>query len=187
MDRIRWTEWRQIHLVRRGQQTQPRSWICVEQESKRVPVALQTCDHPRLASKIRRDLTQSIHNSSLCTHGIQHRRRTNIILQDLDECIQDIPRKDILMLIGDWNVKVGSINDDWEVTMGKYGYGKLSDRILHLAPDRITMPASYHSVFYRPDALPATQPTASKHWRHRPSIYTFLFIIVALSVAYWCV
>jgi len=27
------------------------------------------------------------------------------------------------------------------------------------------MPASHHSVFYRPDALPATQPTASKHWR----------------------
>jgi len=23
-----------------------------------------------------------------------------------------------------------------------------------------------HSVFYRPDALPAAQPTASKHWRH---------------------
>jgi len=28
-----------------------------------------------------------------------------------------------------------------------------------------TMPAPHHSVFYRPDALPATQPTASKHWR----------------------
>jgi len=27
----------------------------------------------------------------------------------------------------------------------------------------ITMPASHHSVFYRPDALPATQPTASNH------------------------
>jgi len=26
-----------------------------------------------------------------------------------------------------------------------------------------TTPASHHSVFYRPDALPATQPTASKH------------------------
>jgi len=24
--------------------------------------------------------------------------------------------------------------------------------------------------FYRPDALPATQPTASKHWRHIDSI-----------------
>jgi len=29
-----------------------------------------------------------------------------------------------------------------------------------------TMPALHHSVFYRPDALPATQPTASNHWRH---------------------
>jgi len=26
-------------------------------------------------------------------------------------------------------------------------------------------PAPHYSVFYRPNALPATQPTASKHWR----------------------
>ena len=31
---------------------------------------------------------------------------------------------------------------------------------------QITMPAPHHLVFYRPDALPAVQPTASKHWRH---------------------
>ena len=30
---------------------------------------------------------------------------------------------------------------------------------------QITMTAPHHSVFYRPDALPAAQPTASKHWR----------------------
>ena len=30
---------------------------------------------------------------------------------------------------------------------------------------QITTPAPHNSVFYRPDALPATQPTASKHWR----------------------
>ena len=30
---------------------------------------------------------------------------------------------------------------------------------------QITMPAPHHSVFYRPDALPAAQPTASEHWR----------------------
>ena len=30
---------------------------------------------------------------------------------------------------------------------------------------QITMPASHHSVFYRPDALPAAQPTAPTHWR----------------------
>ena len=28
-----------------------------------------------------------------------------------------------------------------------------------------TTPAPHHSVFYRPDAFPAAQPTASKHWR----------------------
>ena len=32
---------------------------------------------------------------------------------------------------------------------------------------QITTPAPHHSVFYRPDALPAAQPTASKHWRHQ--------------------
>jgi len=30
---------------------------------------------------------------------------------------------------------------------------------------QITTPAPYHSVFYRPDALPAAQPTVSKHWK----------------------
>ena len=32
---------------------------------------------------------------------------------------------------------------------------------------QITTPAPHHSVFYRSDALPAAQPTASKHWRQR--------------------
>ena len=30
---------------------------------------------------------------------------------------------------------------------------------------QITMPAPHRSVFYRPDALPAAQPTVSKYWR----------------------
>ena len=30
---------------------------------------------------------------------------------------------------------------------------------------QITLPAPHRSVFSRPDALPATQPTVSKHWR----------------------
>ena len=34
-------------------------------------------------------------------------------------------------------------------------------------PRQIITPAPNHSVFYRPDALPATQPTASKHWRQK--------------------
>jgi len=35
---------------------------------------------------------------------------------------------------------------------------------------QITVPAPHHSVFYRQNALPAAQPTASKHWRHTRSI-----------------
>jgi len=31
---------------------------------------------------------------------------------------------------------------------------------------QMTMLAPHHSVFYRPVALPANQPTVSKHWRH---------------------
>ena len=33
------------------------------------------------------------------------------------------------------------------------------------SPRQTTTPAPHHSIFYRPDALLATKPTASKHWR----------------------
>ena len=36
---------------------------------------------------------------------------------------------------------------------------------LHLAPDRQPCQHPTTQFFYRPDALPAAQPTASKHWR----------------------
>jgi len=38
-----------------------------------------------------------------------------------------------------------------------------------------TTPTSHHSVFYRPDALPAAQPTASKHWFPRAVLFIFLW------------
>jgi len=43
----------------------------------------------------------------------------------------------------------------------------ISGAICKAAPRsrQITTSALHHSVFYRPDALSATQPTASKHWR----------------------
>ena len=43
---------------------------------------------------------------------------------------------------------------------------------------QVTMPAPHHSVFYRPDALPAAKPIVSKHWRHnatRPKSASDLF------------
>jgi len=41
---------------------------------------------------------------------------------------------------------------------------------------QITMPAPHHSVFYRPDALPAAQPTASEHWRQKHCFFCVCFI-----------
>jgi len=72
---------------------------------------------------------------------------------------------------------------------------------------QITMPAPHHSVFYRPDALPAAQPTASKHWSHQiymvnntpvklqtfstssilVKLIHFCIISLCLSIIFWCV
>ena len=35
------------------------------------------------------------------------------------------------------------------------------------APGKSSPPTNQHPVFYRPDALPVTQPTVSKHWREK--------------------
>ena len=54
---------------------------------------------------------------------------------------------------------------------------------------QITMPAPHRSVFYRPDALPATQPTVSKHWRRALketlSSYLSQWPGLILSLYYW--
>ena len=50
---------------------------------------------------------------------------------------------------------------------------------------QIAMPAPHHSVFYRPDALPAAQPTASKHWMHTMHIQTHPVLCLASLVVIW--
>ena len=45
---------------------------------------------------------------------------------------------------------------------------------------QITTPAPHHSVFYRSDALPAAQPTASKHWRATVVITYYYYLIIFL-------
>jgi len=49
------------------------------------------------------------------------------------------------------NFKVGGSSISWDICKSA------------LCPRQIPAPAPHHSIFYRPDALPATQPTASKH------------------------
>ena len=49
---------------------------------------------------------------------------------------------------------------------------------------QITMPAPHHSVFYRPDALPAAQPTASKHPAIKTWQNTQIFLVRYDTVGY---
>ena len=42
---------------------------------------------------------------------------------------------------------------------------------------QITMPVPHHSVFYRPDALPAAQPTVSKHRRNYTQLHLQLLLL----------
>ena len=51
---------------------------------------------------------------------------------------------------------------------------------------QITTPAPHHSDFYRPDALPAAQPTASKHWRDSNSPPLLLYYSVPVRAAQYC-
>jgi len=47
---------------------------------------------------------------------------------------------------------------------------------------QITMPAPHHLVFYRSDALPAAQPTVSKHWKQGNDKTTCLHKFLTNSV-----
>jgi len=48
--------------------------------------------------------------------------------EGLEKVLDDLPKKDIKIITGDWNAKVGSDNSGWEKVMGRYGYGDQNDR-----------------------------------------------------------
>ena len=59
-----------------------------------------------------------------------------------------------------------------------------------------TTPAPHRSVFYRPGALPAAQPTVSKHWRHilladplliciKVTIKDLILLLTRLVLPFW--
>ena len=50
---------------------------------------------------------------------------------------------------------------------------------------QITTPTPQHSVFYRPDALPAAQPTASKHANAAQCIKVTWVVITVASAMDW--
>ena len=47
---------------------------------------------------------------------------------DIEEALTKTDKKDILILTGEWNAKIGNDNTDWKSVMGKYGYGDRNER-----------------------------------------------------------
>lgn len=46
----------------------------------------------------------------------------------LEHTIEDLPKKDVKIVMGDWNAKVGTENVGWEQVMGRHGYGERNER-----------------------------------------------------------
>lgn len=48
--------------------------------------------------------------------------------KDLETVLEELPKKDIKIISGDWNAKVGKGNESYENAMGRYGYGDRNER-----------------------------------------------------------
>ena len=48
--------------------------------------------------------------------------------EQIEHTIEELPKKDVKMVIGDWNAKVGTDSVGWEHVMGRYGYGQRNER-----------------------------------------------------------
>ena len=60
----------------------------------------------------------------------------------LEDALVKVHKKDILVIIGDWDAKIGSDNTDWKSAMRRYGYGDRDERGEHLLEFAVT-----HSLY----------------------------------------
>jgi hypothetical protein len=61
---------------------------------------------------------------------------------DIEEALSKTDKKDITILTGDWNAKIGNDNTDWKSVMGKYGYGDRNER-----GERLLEFATVHNLY----------------------------------------
>ncbi|CAF3825274.1 unnamed protein product [Rotaria sp. Silwood1] len=60
----------------------------------------------------------------------------------IENTLAKVPKKDLILMSGDWNAKVGNDNTGWNSVMGRYGFGDRNDR-----GERLLEFATVHSLF----------------------------------------
>lgn len=86
--------------------------------------------------------------------------------ENLTSVINSIPDKEQLILLGDFNARVGADNDSWPSCLGKFGVGKMNEngqRLLELcAFYNLCIANSYFQI--KPQHKVSWQHPRSKHW-----------------------
>jgi len=86
--------------------------------------------------------------------------------EQLDNTIAEVPKKDILVITGDWNAKVGPDSyNNWKGTVGRFGLGDTNDRGLRLLEfakkHRLTLANTLHPQ----------KPSRKATWHHPSGNY----------------
>ena len=55
-----------------------------------------------------------------------------VFYNQLDQCIRETPKEDKLIIMGDFNARVGTNHDAWQGTLGLHGIGKCNSDVLLL-------------------------------------------------------
>ncbi|XP_061910695.1 craniofacial development protein 2-like [Entelurus aequoreus] len=100
----------------------------------------------------------------------------------LDALIDRIPKEEHLILLGDFNARVGTDHDSWPSCLGKFGVGKMNEN-----GQRLLEFCSYHDLSIT-NSFFQTKPQHKVSWRHpRSKHWHQLDLIITRRSALKCV
>ena len=91
------------------------------------------------------------------TNEAGNEEETKKFYQALQDCVRKTPRRDMLLVMGDFNARVGNDADAWRGTIGRFGPEELNQNAGLLC---IQQPGS-HEYFVPTQALPSADMVSS--------------------------